>query len=298
MPGAITTIQRLSIHDGPGIRSTVFLKGCNMRCRWCHNPETWQTGPSLQQVQDKCICCGHCIQACPSGAISVTDGHIRIDRALCTVCGRCADACVSRSLTLIGEQVTPEELLRRVLRDKVHYDNSGGGVTLSGGEPTLQKDFCKEFLRLCKDAGLHTAIETNLACPEKTLDELIPLVDLWMCDLKIADDGKHRLNTGVSNATTLRNLAHLSSERVRLVVRTPVIPGVNDSEQDLRALCEFIKDLNLEYYELLPYHSMGLYKFPTLGMENPLPPTDDMAKGLLEPLYDIVKTYHIKTKNI
>lgn len=298
MTGTITTIQRLSIHDGPGIRSTVFLKGCNMRCRWCHNPETWQAGPSLQHVQDKCICCGHCLEACPNGAVSIAEDKIHLDRDICTACGSCADACVSRALTIIGEKVTPEELLRRVLRDKVCYDNSGGGVTLSGGEPTLQKDFCIEFLKLCKAEGLHTAIETNLACPENTVDELVPWLDLWMCDLKIADNDKHILNTGLPNTLTIRNLGHLSEMRARFVVRTPVIPGINDSEQDIREICAIIKDLKPEYYELLPYHSMGLYKFPTLGIGNPMPPTGDLKTESLAPLYEIVNSYDINTLNI
>lgn len=298
MTGIITTIQRLSIHDGPGIRSTVFLKGCNMKCLWCHNPETWMQGPSLQHLQDKCICCGHCLEACPNGAISVLEGKINIDRNFCSLCGRCTESCVSRALTMIGESVTPEELLKRVLRDKICYDNSGGGVTLSGGEPTLQKDFCIEFLKLCKSEGLHTAIETNLSCSEKTIDELAPWLDLWMCDLKMANTAKHIKNTGLSNALTVSNLRHLSDIGARLVVRTPIIPGINDSAQDIREICEIVKDLRIEYYELLPYHSMGLYKFPTIGIDNPLPPTGDMNKDALKPLYEIVRTYDINALNI
>lgn len=295
MSGTITTIQRLSIHDGPGIRSTVFLKGCNMRCPWCHNPETWQSGPSLQHLPDKCICCGQCIEACPKGAVSLVDGNIRINRESCRLCLKCTEACVSRALTGIGDTVTAEELLRRVLQDKTCFDNSGGGVTLSGGEPSLQKDFCIEFLKLCKSEGLHTAVETNLSCSGKTVDELAPWLDLWMCDLKIADDEKHIRYTGISNALTIRNLRHLSDIKATFVVRTPVIPGINDSEQDIGELCRIVRDLDCEYYELLPYHSMGQYKFPTLGIEDPLPATSNLTNDDLRPLYETIKSYHIKT---
>lgn len=295
MPGTITTIQRLSIHDGPGIRSTVFLKGCNMRCPWCHNPETWQSGPSLQHLPDKCICCGQCIEACPKGAVSLVDGNIRINRESCGLCLKCTEACVSRALTGIGDTVTAEELLRRVLQDKTCFDNSGGGVTLSGGEPSLQKDFCIEFLKLCKSEGLHTAVETNLSCSGKTVDELAPWLDLWMCDLKIADDEKHIRYTGISNSLTIRNLRHLSDIKATFVVRTPVIPGINDSEQDIGELCRIVRDLDCEYYELLPYHSMGQYKFPTLGIEDPLPATSNLTNDDLRPLYETIKSYHIKT---
>lgn len=296
MEGTITRIQRLSIHDGPGIRSTVFLKGCNMRCIWCHNPETWNPAPELQQIADKCICCTHCIQACRNQAVSIQENRISIDRSRCNSCGGCAEQCPSGSLTMIGSRVSPEGLFEKIIVDKTFFVNSGGGVTLSGGEPTIQAGFCVEFLKLCRAHGVHTAIETNLDCPESTLDLLIPLIDLWMCDLKIADDQKHIRFTSRSNRRTISNLEYLSRQKAELIVRTPVIPGINDTTDDIAAICSIVSGLDIDFYELLPFHSMGFYKFPTLGLENRMEGKDGINDTRIGELYRTVHKYNIKTK--
>lgn len=201
MEGTITTIQRMSVHDGAGIRSTLFLKGCGMRCRWCHNPETWSGGVQLQQTAGRCIGCGSCLEACPSSALSLTAEGIRIDRRNCTVCGDCVGACPSGALSLVGERIEAREALRRVARDLPFFRQTGGGVTVSGGEPLLQPDFVAEFFALCREAGIATAVESNLLAEWKCVERLLPLVDEWMCDFKIFDGALHREMTGVRTTT-------------------------------------------------------------------------------------------------
>ena len=286
----------MSIHDGPGIRSTVFMKGCNMRCAWCHNPETHLPKPQLQYISGKCICCAHCLQACQKNALTIKDDHVWIDRSACTVCGCCADACTSGALSLVGESLSPEELMGRISKDDIFIRNSGGGVTLSGGEPTLQADFCRRVLELCAEKGYPTAIETNLACTEEVLDSLIPFIGIWFCDLKMADLGKHRRYTGLGNEHIIHNLHYLSEKKVALVVRTPIIPGVNDDSAELGRICSILRTLNLKYYELLPFHSLGFYKWTNLGMDNPMEGTEDLTKGRLHELTDLARSLGIPVK--
>lgn len=294
--GIITRVQRLSVHDGPGIRSTVFLKGCNLRCHWCHNPETWSPSWQIQYLSDSCICCGSCIRSCPERAISEAPEGIVLDRGRCSHCGSCTEACTSGALTRIGETVTVEGLLSQVLGDRPFFKNSGGGVTLSGGEPTLQAAFCVAFLRRCREEGIHTAVETNLSCPFPVLEPFLPYVDLWMCDLKIADRERHIRYTGSDNDRIIANLAALCDGLREVIVRTPVIPGINDTPGEIEALCRILSGLSISYYELLPFHSGGFYKFPTLGMDNPLAGTHDLTQEALGELYETVRRCKIKTR--
>jgi len=270
--GIITDIQRFCVHDGPGIRTTVFLKGCNLHCGWCHNPETILPQPQLQVYPNKCIACGSCLAACPRGAHSAVDGQKHFDRRLCTACGTCARTCYAEALKLIGRQVTAPEVLAEVLEDRPFYANSGGGVTLSGGEPLCQQAFAIEILRLCKDAVVHTAIETNLAWPWEHVEPVLPWLDLLMADIKTMDSALHGQWTGTGNERVLDNVRRLAGRDLPLIIRTPVIPGVNDTEKEIGRIADFIADLaNLQYYELLPYHPLGLGKYASLGMASPMP---------------------------
>lgn len=298
MKGFITTIQRMSIHDGPGIRSTVFLKGCNLRCKWCHNPETWSSRKQLQYLPDKCIGCLTCASVCASGAITCINNPISIDRNLCTSCGKCTEACPSGALSWVGKEIDSSEVIESVLQDLIFYQESGGGVTLSGGEPLLQKAFALEILKECRNRGVHTAIESNLLTETSTIREFLPWVDLWMCDLKMADSKLHREWTGQPNETILQNLRLLSEQNVPLVVRTPVIPDVNDSEESIEQLCQILEQLpHPPAYELLGFHSLGFGKFKSLGMRNPMEKSGFMDKNKLKKLRDILLKHILEPQN-
>jgi pyruvate formate lyase activating enzyme len=284
LKGIITDIQRFSIHDGPGIRSTVFFKGCNMRCAWCHNPETLEMDPQLEAFPDRCIGCGDCVTVCRVDAIALEGGKAKVSYERCTACGDCAKICCAEALVMVGKATTAEEVLREVNQDRPYYLDSGGGVTLSGGECFFQKDFAYELLSLCKDGGIHTAIETNMAMPWGEIEPLWPVVDLVMMDIKIMDEALHREWTGVSNRGILENARLLAATGKPLIVRTPVIPGVNDNREEIGAIATFISGFAaLRYYELLPYNPLGTDKYRRLGMDYGMaemrrPPKDKMLE--------------------
>lgn len=295
--GMVTKVQRMSIHDGPGIRTTLFLKGCNFRCRWCHNPETWRREAQLERIAERCIACGACVPVCRTGALRPEEGGIGIDRERCDACGLCAAVCPARAMHLVGREVSADGLMRELRRDVPYFEESGGGVTLSGGEPLLQPAFVREVLSRCRAEGIPTAVETNLSVPSELIEELLPLVGLWMCDLKLADDSRHRRWTGMSNARTVANLRLLGERGVPLIVRTPVVPGVNDTPEAIGAVCALLKDLEgLLYYELLGFHTLGADKYACLGMENPMPGAEPLPPERLERLREAAAATGIKVK--
>lgn len=264
--GIVTNIQRFSVHDGPGIRTTVFLKGCNLRCFWCHNPEDINRNPEIQFFAERCIQCGSCVEVCVHGAHLLSEGDHLFRRELCVACGACAEACFARGLILVGTTMTAEQAVAEILQDRAFYASSGGGVTLSGGEPLLQLDFSCAVLAGCREQGIHTAIETAANFPWSRLAAILPYVDLVMMDIKHMDARRHQACTGVSNRRILANAAQLGRQSQPLIVRTPVIPGVNDREEDIAAIAAFAATLpNLLYYELLPYHPMAESKYRSLG---------------------------------
>jgi len=265
--GLITNVQRFSIHDGPGIRTTVFFKGCPLRCFWCHNPETLRMQPEVQVFPDRCIGCGECFLRCPQGAHVQVDGQRQFRRELCQACGRCVETCYAEALVMAGRWWTPEELLAELLRDQPFYEQSGGGITLSGGEPLLQQPFSLRVLQLCRQAGLHTAIETAAFCRWESLAELLPWLDLVMMDIKVMDDTQHRAVTGVSNRRILENAQQLAETGVPLIVRTPVVPTVSDQLEVICAIAAFVRGFpNLLYYELMPFHRLAEGKYRSLGL--------------------------------
>ena len=272
--GIVFDIRRYSIHDGPGIRTTVFLQGCALSCLWCHNPESQASGPDLILRDNRCIQCGACVEVCPHGAITWTDGGPVTDRARCRRDGRCASVCYAEARALAGRTMTVDEVMEIVERDRPFYEESGGGLTLSGGEPLLQPYFSAALLKAAKARGINTALDTCGHASWKSLDRLRHDVDLFLYDLKVMDEGRHRLYTGVPNHRILENLRSLAARGHKIVLRVPVVPGINDDEANLEDLRRFAAGLpDLAGLDLLPYHRIGVDKYARVGRTYPLPGT-------------------------
>ena len=268
--GYVFDIQRFSIHDGPGIRTTVFLKGCSLHCFWCQNPEGIYLRPEIMYYPDRCINCGNCVLVCRQNAHLMKDGVHQFVRERCNSCGKCTEVCYAGTLQLAGRKLSVKEVVEEVLKDKKFYDISGGGVTLSGGDVVVQHRFTNAMLGRCKKEGLHTAIETAANCRWMILEDLLPLLDLIMMDIKLIDSRRHKEATSASNRNILRNAQKLSETGNPLIIRTPIIPNVNDNVEDISAIAEFIHAFpNLLYYELLPFHRLGEGKYRSLGIDYP-----------------------------
>ncbi len=268
--GALFDIQRFSIHDGPGIRTTVFLKGCPLQCRWCHNPEGIPPEPQLSCLPEKCLGCGHCAEVCPQGAHDMGPDDHHIDRSQCLVCSRCAEACDAQALEVIGRTATAGETIDEVLRDLPFYETSGGGMTLSGGEPTYQPEFAEALLRHAKEEGLHCCVETSGYTAYKRLDTLRPHTGLFLYDLKETDEARHLEYTGVSVKPILDNLRRLHDTGAAILLRCPIIPGLNDRQDHFEAIATLAQQhSNLQGVELMPYHPLGQSKRERLGMPDP-----------------------------
>lgn len=281
----VSAIQRFSVDDGPGIRTTVFLKGCNLRCAWCHNPETIGQQTILQYTAVSCTKCGRCEQACPEGVHRIANGEHQIDWSRCKCCGKCCTACLNRALKLVGQEMQVEALLDILLRDSAYYETSGGGVTFSGGEPMLQHEALAQVLRRCKEAGLHTAVDTAGAVPYAYFEEVLPYTDLFLFDLKCFSDALHRTCTGVGNERILSNVQRLGQAGAALFLRTPLVKGMNADLDELRALADFAAGLKgVQNYKLLPYHNYGIGKYATVGLPTPkefAPPDETELNAIL-----------------
>ncbi len=280
----VSNIQRFCVHDGPGIRTTVFLLGCPLRCHWCQNPETLAHRPILLFNPDKCAGCAACVEACPQGAARRgEDGGLRFDRALCTACGRCTASCCYRARQLSARAFSVQSLLEEILKDRVAFRNSGGGVTLSGGEPLLDAEFASRLLEACGRSGVPTAVETCGAVPWDHFERVLPHVDLFLYDLKAIDPEKHRTWTGADNHAVLSNARSLAEAGKRLIARVPLVPGVNDDDEEFQAIARFAAGLRgVEELHLMPFHQIGSSKYALAGMEYRMQDTPEEDEGRID----------------
>ncbi|MBE5751278.1 MAG: glycyl-radical enzyme activating protein [Clostridiales bacterium] len=270
--GKIFEIKRFSVHDGDGIRTTVFFKGCSLKCAWCHNPESFTFSSELAFFQEKCAHCGTCVAVCPQNAHTIQDGKHVFSREKCTACGACISVCPNAALQLFGKEVTVDELLSELLEDKAFYDTTNGGVTLSGGECLLQADFCAELLKRLKENGVHTAVDTCGFVPRTEIDKILPYTDVFLYDMKAYDENVHIRCTGKSNAVILDNLRYISKRGVAIEIRIPFVPTYNDKE--IESIGNFLREVEgIRKVKVLPYHNLAASKYTALGKRNDLPQT-------------------------
>ena len=287
--GVLFNIQRYSLHDGPGIRTIPFFKGCPLACKWCSNPESQRPQPELIFKKNDCIRCGKCIEVCPQQALSA-DNPSFIDRERCTQCGTCTRACPTQALEMKGKRMTVAEVMRELQKEENLFRRSGGGITLSGGEPLAQPAFARELLKACKEKGWHTAIETTgLATPE-VIEDVFPWIDLALTDIKSINPQVHKHNTGVDNRQILENLLRISFI-TNVIVRVPLIPGVNDNPEEIRNIGEFARLMSgVETIHLLPYHTFGENKYDLLGRIYPMGKTQPCAETKTDMLKQIIES--------
>ncbi|MCJ7701257.1 MAG: glycyl-radical enzyme activating protein [Anaerolineales bacterium] len=289
LSGTVFDIKRFSIHDGPGIRTTVFLKGCPLHCAWCHNPEGISLQPEIHFWAKRCIACHECLQACPNGALSWVAGQRVHQTALCQGCGFCAEACPAEATELVGTRMGVPDVLREIEKDLIIYDQSGGGATFSGGEPLLQIDFLEALLIACKDHDIHTVVDTSGHVRIEHLERIKPLVDIFLYDIKLMDPDRHFQYTGVPNRRILNNLMKLAKTGTRVIARVPIIPGINDDEVNIDQTGHFLASLTtIRQVNILPYHRSAADKYQRMQHFYPLsdlmPPSDHHISQIAERL--------------
>lgn len=293
MDGIIFDIKRFAVHDGAGIRSTLFLKGCPLRCPWCQNPEGISPEPQLWYAPGECIGCGTCVKKCKNDALSLSDGRIHINRDKCTLNTDCVFVCPAAALKVLGEKISPEEAAKRLLRDKLFF-STHGGVTLSGGEVLMQHEFAIQVLSICKKEGADTAIETCLLAPSEVIDEMIPVTDHFIVDIKILDNSRHRDIVGADNTLILENFKYLVERGVDVLVRTPLIPGFTDSDDNIMDIATFIRDVDSDIkYELLNFNPLCKSKYAAMEMDYPVD-SGLLSAERMEHFYKILEDCGIK----
>lgn len=303
----IFNIQKFTVHDGPGIRTSIYFKGCPLKCQWCFSPESISFAPQVAVFKEHCLGidkCGYCLDVCPhndEAVIKHENGIINgIDRNKCDNCLLCAQSCPNSTLKVYGEKYTVQQLMNIIMEDKAFYQDNNGGVTCTGGDPLVQYGFLKEFLKECNRYGIHTCLESELMCDRKTIETVMPHVDLWITDLKVMDSTKHKQFTSVSNEKIIANVQHLVTNNAKLIIRTPVVPGYNDDEENIHASARFVsKNLKnrIVQYQLLPYRTLGMDKYEALGSiyslkELKLPDDNEYAERL-NMLADLMKEYGV-----
>ena len=293
--GILFDIKRFSLHDGPGIRTTVFLKGCPLSCAWCHNPESQQRGAQIMLRPSRCIACGACVEECAQGAIAWNGDGVVTDRALCIECGVCTAVCAAEAREVIGSEWDVREVMAEIVRDLAFFDESGGGVTFSGGEPLWQDEFLLALLQACKAQEIHTAVDTCGAVSWETLDQVRPFVDLFLYDLKLVDNGRHKAATGAGNRLILENLSRLAAAGAAVQVRLALIPGINEDEQNLRDTAALVSALpGVQGLSLLPFHNTAQDKYGRLGLPYALGGADPPGAEQIEQAAALLRSYGLR----
>jgi len=295
--GILLNIQRYNTHDGPGIRTLVFMKGCPLRCLWCDNPESQEKYPEVGFAEKNCIKCGRCLEACSVGAIVESEKGKEINREVCNKCGKCIEVCPVGALKFLGKEMSVEEVIKEVEKDILFYLNSGGGVTISGGEPTMQSEFVEALLKECHKKGIHSAIETCGYARWEDFEKVLRYTDLVLYDLKQMDPVKHKQFTGVSNELILENAKKIAAKGISMIIRVPLVPGYTDSEKNIEAVGEFVKGLGaVEEICLLPYHRLGESKYKKLGRQYKLQGLLPLDESYLQKLEGLVKSMGLRVQ--
>jgi len=292
--GLVFDIQRYSIHDGPGIRTLIFMKGCPLSCLWCCNPESQSPRQEIMFTPIKCIGCGRCIEVCPTGAAGKKNP---LDaQSLCVVCSRCVEVCPSGARRTVGRYMTVDEVIKEVEKDLPFYFSSNGGVTVSGGEPLMQAEFVAMFLKKCREKGIHTAVETCGYGRWEDFEKILKYTDLVLYDIKHTDTQKHKELTGVGNELILENARKVSNLNIEMIIRVPVIPGCNDSPENMKATATLAKSLKIKEVHLLPYHRLGESKYERLGRKYRLKGLSPLDKNDLSEHKKIIESYNLKVE--
>lgn len=294
METIVCEIQRYAIHDGPGIRTLVFLKGCPLKCLWCSNPETQKKENELYYSIEKCLLCGNCVKVCSKNALTKTEKGIKINRELCDGCGLCTNACPASALELVGEIISVERVFEEIIKDEMFYKQSGGGITISGGEVLANSAFALELLKICKDNYVNTAIETSGYGSFENLKQLSRYTDIILYDIKHTDNGMHQRFTGVSNRLILENIKKLSAIHNNIIIRVPLIPNINDDEENIKNTAKLALECSIKEIHLLPYHSLGVDKYRRLQREYELKDLKKQDKAYIEKLKQLVEEFGIK----
>jgi len=299
MKGIVFNIQRYSLDDGPGIRTTVFLKGCPLRCLWCSNPESQNSFPEVAHRDSICNKCGECVIVCDRRAITVDSKGVHINRTLCSNCAKCVDVCVPQALKVFGKEMSTEEVMEEIRKDIQYYRESGGGMTVSGGEPLLQVDFVMELLKRCQEEGIHTCLETCGYASRESLGKVLPYAMLVLYDMKHIDPVVHRRLTGFSNKIIIRNLKFIVSMGIPLIIRMPLIPGFNDSDEVITGIARAITSINkLKEIELLSYHNYGTGKYKMLDRHYKLEKLQRPEDAKLKRAKEIIDSFGINCEII
>jgi pyruvate formate lyase activating enzyme len=291
----VLSIARMTVHNGPGIRTLILFKGCPLHCVWCSTPESQKAEPEIAIYPGKCILCGLCVPVCPLNAINLTNETISINRSQCNNCGKCAEVCPSEAITLLGQLMAVEELLEEAKRDTIFYKHSGGGVTLSGGEPLLNPDFNKKLFRALKEEGIGVGVDVCGHVPWANIEQILPYIDFFLWDIKHMDSKKHKELTGVPNELILSNARSVSERNIPLYIRIPMITGYNDSEENIRATCEFSQRLSsIVEVNLLPLHHLGKTRYDSLNRSYLVANLPLVPDSVLQHMKRLVESYRLK----